>query len=347
MTSVDKNRVYMFLGITFGLAWITALVIAITGGLENSIIISKESGASLASILLPTIFMGSPMIANMLTRIITREGMLKSRLKINFKVGWQSWIFAWFGPLVLTVIGVAVFFLIFPGLFDRGFTGIQTMIDQAAAKGTDVTDMTPMNLIVSQLFQVALMSPLIYSIFSFGEEFGWRGYLLDKLMPLGWKKATLATGVIWGIWYIPLVLMGYNYGYEYFGAPVLGIVPMVWYCMAASVLLGWVTLQGRSVWPAVIGRSAVNGIAALGLLFMIGTPNLLLGPFPFGLIASIGFVLAAAAVLYFWKGPKPEVEQEEPKITIPAKPVAVKKDSDRPEANKAAPKKPKKIAKLE
>lgn len=49
--------------------------------------------------------------------------------------------------------------------------------------------------------------PIINFIPAFGEEFGWRGYLLPKLMPLGRKKALIISGVIWGFWHLPFVFL--------------------------------------------------------------------------------------------------------------------------------------------
>jgi membrane protease YdiL (CAAX protease family) len=34
--------------------------------------------------------------------------------------------------------------------------------------------------------------------FTLGEEYGWRGYLLPRLLPLGEVRATLLVGLIWG-----------------------------------------------------------------------------------------------------------------------------------------------------
>jgi membrane protease YdiL (CAAX protease family) len=47
--------------------------------------------------------------------------------------------------------------------------------------------------------------------FTFGEEYGWRGYLLPRLLPLGEVRATLLVGLIWGPWHVPFLLAGLNY----------------------------------------------------------------------------------------------------------------------------------------
>lgn len=46
-------------------------------------------------------------------------------------------------------------------------------------------------------------------IFGFGEEFGWRGYLLPRLWWLGPRRAVMANAVIWWIWHIPTVELGF------------------------------------------------------------------------------------------------------------------------------------------
>jgi len=61
--------------------------------------------------------------------------------------------------------------------------------------------------------------------------------------------------------------------------------------------LGWLTLKEGSVWPAVIGHGALNGIAALGLATHKGAPPTLLGPAPTGLIGGLFFTLFALGLL--------------------------------------------------
>jgi len=93
--------------------------------------------------------------------------------------------------------------------------------------------------------------------------------------------------------------MGYSYGFDYPGAPFLGPLAIVWSTATVSMLLGWLTLRGKSVWPAVIGHAAINGVAGLGTIFLQGTSNTLLGPTPVGLIGGLGSALVAAMILLF------------------------------------------------
>jgi uncharacterized protein len=175
---MDKKRLSIFLALAFGIAWLTALIIFLTGGLTDSPQITP--GLPLAVVLLAGVYMWAPAIASLLTRIITREGWRDSMLRANLKRGWPFWLAAWVLPAVLTIVGLAVYFLVFPHLYDPDFSFIRLNIPAGAA--------APWVLIAAQTLQGIIISPFINGFFTFGEELGWRGYLLPKLMPLGGRR---------------------------------------------------------------------------------------------------------------------------------------------------------------
>jgi uncharacterized protein len=295
ITEKNKTRILIFLALAFGISWITGLVIFLTGGLENSPALNIAGlQLPLAFILLASFYMFGPAIANVLTRWITHEG--KTELKLRPQLKDRRWLYflaAWFLPSLLILAGTGLFFLLFPGYFDANLT---TLKAQLQSTGT-LPEVNPWVIVAAQTFQAMLISPILNAISTFGEEFGWRGYLQPKLMPLGNRKAVLLVGIIWGVWHWPVILMGYNYGLDYFGAPILGPIAMVWFTLALSVIFGWVTIKTSNVWPAVIAHGAVNGIAAFGLLFVQGNPDPLLGPTPVGIIGGLGLTLAAIIIL--------------------------------------------------
>jgi membrane protease YdiL (CAAX protease family) len=246
--------------------------------------------------------MWSPAIAHLLTRFVTREGWEATRVRPRLRHGWPYWVAAWLLPGLLTMVGMVVFFLIFRRYYDPSLSTLRRMLETRLPEGAALEDLNLWVLTAVQVAQALLIAPIVNSIATFGEEFGWRAYLQPKLMGLGPRRALVLTGIIWGVWHWPVILMGYNYGFDYPGAPVLGLLAMVWFTVALGVLLGWLTARGESVWPAVIGHAAVNGVAGLGVIFVQGEPNALLGPMPVGLVGGIGFTLAAAVILLFLVG---------------------------------------------
>lgn len=295
VSKINKKRILIFLAFAFGISWSTGLIIYLSGGLENSPTYDFAGAQiSLALILLATAYMFGPAIANVITRLITKEGTDNLFLQPHFeKRRWVYYLAAWFLPGILIILGMLLFFLLFPIYFDPELSTLMEML-----KETGQTDsVNPWLIAGLQTFQALLISPLLNAISTFGEEFGWRGYLQPKLMPLGSRKAVLLTGVIWGIWHWPVILMGYNYGTSYFGAPFLGPLAMVWFTLSLGVIFGWLTIKAESVWPAVIAHGALNGIASLGVIFVKGTPDPLLGPTPVGVVAGLGLSLTAITLL--------------------------------------------------
>lgn len=287
---LESERIIIFLAFAFGIASVGSLVIYLTGGLVNS---PKIAGPiTLATIILTIVYMGAPAFAHILTRLITREGWKNLFLQPQLRHGWRYWLICWFSPGVLTVFGMTVFFIIFPGNYDPDLGLVRQLLAASAAKAGQTTpSINPWIVVFAQTVQALIIAPILNALPTFGEEFGWRAYLQPKLLPLGGRKAMLLMGLIWGVWHWPVIAMGHNYGLDYPGAPWLGLLAMVWFTFLLGTFLGWAVLKGGSVWPAVIGHGAVNGIAGIAGFFVTGDPNPILGPSIAGLIGSVGFGL--------------------------------------------------------
>ncbi|MFZ3071082.1 MAG: CPBP family intramembrane glutamic endopeptidase [Anaerolineaceae bacterium] len=317
ITAPDKKRIKLYLGFAFGIAWLTCLVIYLKGGLTDSPVIVPALNLTLATLLLSTGMMGAPALANLFTRLITHEGKQELWLKpARFNKPWRYWLLAWILPAVGTLAGAAVYFLIFPGSFDRNLENIQALLVQQGAE-PDTLSITPWLIVVSNVVQSVLLAPILNALPTFGEEAGWRGYLLPKLLPLGQRKAVLISGVTWGMWHWPVIVMGHNYGLDYAGFPWLGMLAMIWFTIVIGTLFSWLTLKEGSIWPAVIGHGAINGIAGIGLLVQIGAFRPLLGPTPTGLIGGACFSLLAMILLLRKDALQPGQEQWKSEPILP------------------------------
>jgi membrane protease YdiL (CAAX protease family) len=288
---VDWKRIGIFIAFAFSIAWLVALALYLTGGLTPT---------PYTLILLSIGYMGAPTYAHILTRLVTREGWQELHLRPNFKKGWLYWLICWVAPTIFAFLGMAVFFAIFPQYYDSTFSAVTKLMEQsAAATGQALPAIDPWIIILSQTLAALLVAPILNAIPILGEEFGWRAYLQPKLMPLGGRKAMLLMGVVWGLWHAPLIAMGHNYGTKYPGVPWLGILATVWMMFIFGTFFGWAALRSGSVWPAVIGHGALNGIAGIYVFFTQGSPNLILGPSLAGVIGS--WVVAVTALIIFLK----------------------------------------------
>ncbi|MGO1770427.1 MAG: lysostaphin resistance A-like protein, partial [Microbacterium sp.] len=107
--------------------------------------------------------------------------------------------------------------------------------------------------VISQVVALPI-TVIIATASAFGEELGWRGYLTTALSPLGFWRSALITGVIWGVWHAPIILLGYNFG----RTDALGVVLMCGFCLFAGVIIQWTRYFTRSVWPAAVAHGALN-----------------------------------------------------------------------------------------
>jgi membrane protease YdiL (CAAX protease family) len=234
----------------------------------------------------------APAVANIATRLITREGWSNTLLRPNFRRGWPYYLAGWILPALATIVGATIYYLLLPSRFDLSMVYARNVGLVPVAGFTDpwtfLITQTPFTIVLS-----ALSLPLMV-----GEEFGWRAYLLPKLMPLGARKAVLLVGIIHGSWHWPFFLMGYNYGFDYWGAPVVGALLYLLISCLLSTLLTWVTLRSGSVWPAALAHGTINGSANWTFVFSRGTLEPLLGPQPVGIIGSLGYALLALLIFF-------------------------------------------------
>jgi membrane protease YdiL (CAAX protease family) len=57
------------------------------------------------------------------------------------------------------------------------------------------------------MIPVAVGLAFLFIPLGIGEEYGWRGYLLPRLLPLGEVRGTLLLGIIWALWHLPVLTL--------------------------------------------------------------------------------------------------------------------------------------------
>lgn len=279
------KRILVFIGLNFGITY--AFEIFVIGNLLDSNIAA----------LLVSLVMFFPALCMVLTRLITKEGFSDLWIAPNFRGRVRYYLTGWLLPILLTVVGAVLYFLVFPGKFDPN---VGYFTETLAAAGQNIDVSSAKTILYLQIASAVVIAPIANIINTLGEEWGWRGYLLPKM--LGKFKAIpalLLSGVIWGLWHAPLIVMGHNYGTDYEGYPYMGILAMCGFCVVMGVLFSYVTLRTHSCLPAAIAHAMLNGFASAGLYFLPDSASIepFVGPSPTGIIGGAGFIVTMVVLV--------------------------------------------------
>lgn len=292
----NLKRILIFLGVTFVLTYFVE--IAMIAPMIGDPDINKAMAAQ--SLITGVMFI--PALSVFITRLLTREGFRGEDMYFNLKLkgNLKYYGLVWFGFGILTLAGTVLYFIVFPKQFDGNLGYAAAVLNAQTQEALEVSQVR--QIMAAQAVTGFLLSPFMNIVYCFGEEWGWRGYLLPKLSRrFGLVRGVLFDGVIWGLWHAPLIVMGHNYGVGYRGFPYVGILAMCLFCVVIGIILCYVTIRTHSCVPAVLGHGMINGFSTIGIFCTsLENPyNVFLGPAPTGLIGGAGFLGVAAVLL--WK----------------------------------------------
>ncbi|SJM66110.1 CPBP family intramembrane glutamic endopeptidase [Gulosibacter sp. 10] len=246
----------VFVVVAFALAWLIALPLWFGDGLQSAnarTLMTAMMFAPTAAALITVFFIEKPKHkARALGLVPLRPaGRLIGYLALGLVL-----------PVLLTLAALVVgsWLGLFPADFIH-FSGFQQLLELSGQADLPV----PLGVLVASQFLNVLIAALFVNILpALGEEIGWRGWLLPKLLRFGPWPAILLSGAIWGLWHAPIILLGYNYP----GTPGwLAVLAMVGSCIVLGGIFGWLRLRGGSVWPAALAHSSLNAAATLFVVF--------------------------------------------------------------------------------
>ncbi|MFZ4893532.1 CPBP family intramembrane glutamic endopeptidase [Plantibacter sp. Mn2098] len=258
-STFEWRPVLVFLIIAFALAWLVCLPLYMNEGLAN-----PWFG------LIAVCMMATPAIAALVVVGFVRRPPSIPRELGLWPLGRAPRFLSSIGlavlvpvALILVALPIGALLGVYPADFVH-FSAFQAVIDaQLAASGVASLPIPIGLLVLAQLLNVVI-GAVINTVPALGEELGWRGYLLPKLLPLGNVRAILISGVVWGLWHAPLILLGYNYPYAPGWA---GVLMMCGMCIVVGGVFGWLRLRSASVWPAALAHGAFNAAAGFSLVF--------------------------------------------------------------------------------
>jgi membrane protease YdiL (CAAX protease family) len=188
----------------------------------------------------------TPAAAVVVMLLLTREGFgraARGSLGLS-RAGLGIWWFAILGPVVILVASYAI--LVAAGLATFAVPEAGRSIVQIAVN-------------ISLGLAIGL-------VLAFGEEIGWRGYMLPKLAAIGTVPAMLVVGFLHGAWHLPIMLMT---PYYHAGGDPMIVVPLFLVTLTlAGIFFGFLRVWTGSVWPVAIAHAVYNFVWGVGSEFV-------------------------------------------------------------------------------
>lgn len=132
-----------------------------------------------------------------------------------------------------------------------------------------------------------------------GEEIGWRGYMLTRLIESGAPAPLLLSGLIWALWHLPLIFTGQYAGVA--RTPV-SIALFAVDIVGLGFIFAWLRLSSGSIWPCILAHGVWNATvfgtfreATQGGAVWVGEP---------GALTAIVVILVALALYWLWPLPQ-------------------------------------------
>ncbi len=199
----------------------------------------------------------------------------------------RFYLFAWFLFPTLIAATIAVAILSGAARFDWSLQRLHTISRYSA---WSVESLWRFEII--QLIYAISLGPVSHGLTTIGEELGWRDFLLPRLIRagLGQWTALCVTGIIWGMWHIPLILLGL----EYVAHPYLGIPMFIVFAVLVGTILGWLQLASGSVWVPTFAHASLNIVQQTAFVFIVPENPLVGG----SLGSIIGWLILVAFIAW-------------------------------------------------
>ncbi len=287
-TATLARRAGSWLGLCFAWSWGLAGVVYAAG-------IPMEGYWGLA---LAIPFLVGPLLASLAwKRFVVHEpaSSLDTGLRFDGTV-----LLSWIAPVIVVWASALVAHLFGWGTLD--LTGGPIIERVLALRGEDAAARVREGLAAAAVpypvlasLQALIVGLFFYTPLAFAEEIGWRGVLLRELRPLGFWPAALLIGLAWGIWNVPLVLLGGHFP----DAPVQGALVLVGASIPLGALFAWVRQASGTVWAAALAHGVLNALRGFHELVLTeGTPQVV------GVLGVAGgIVLLVLAVVLFARFP--------------------------------------------
>jgi len=188
------------------------------------------------------LLMWVPTVASVVARVALKEGVGDVSFRLGGRAGAKALLFGWLFPVAVGLVAYGIAWM-------SGIAGFEP----PPVEGVAVQ--APWARFAVRLLIALSAGQIMSAVSAAGEEFGWRGYMLTRLIRARVPRPLVTSALIWGLWHTPLILSG-----QYATGPnhLLSAGMFVLSIVGAGVLIGWLRLYSGSVWPAVLAHGSWN-----------------------------------------------------------------------------------------
>lgn len=273
----------------------TLSILTITSGIGYSLL-GKNDVTSI--FYLAFLYMPIPLYSLIVLSITKKENFIKKywifrSIKFREVLYTLSIFFIWATVLAILTVALSI---TFPSIFGKLTIKTSQLINylKDLAPIEDFADLnnlpTPLILYPIGVFSAIIAGLTINGIFAFSEEILWRGYLYDKFRDYSLHHKNLIIGTIWGIWHIPLIIQGYNYGASI--NTIIASIAFMIICISLTYLLNLIREKTSSTVLSAVFHGSFNGLAGIFTLLLMNYNPLISG--------AIGIVSVVAMFLTFF-----------------------------------------------
>ncbi len=232
-------------------------------------------GKGAAGFILTAFYMFIPLGCTLVLQKVIYKEPLKN---IGFSFKWTPWYFLALIPIALAFLTFGIS-LLMPGVtYSPDMSGMmerfaKMMTEEQMKQGMEALTTIKDYYLLIAVVQAVFFGITVNAVFAFGEEAGWRGFLIDALKDKGFLKISLITGLVWGIWHAPAILQGHNYPDN----PVAGVFMMTLWCVLLSPFFTYVVIKTKSAFSAAFMHGVLNASPGITYAYVKGGSDLTVG----------------------------------------------------------------------
>lgn len=237
-----------------------------------------------APFILPTLaFSLSPGLASALTRLVRREGFADVSFRLRGPHMGSAFLLALGLPLIVGAVAYGFAYLVGLAKFDPPPfpVAVSSPLGQFGA-----------------IMAFSIIGIVLILIPDAGEEIGWRGYMLPRMVEARLPQPVALSALVWGTWHLPVLFASvYAVGPSHF----ISATGLIVATFAFGSYLAWLRLSTGSVWPCVIAHAAWNSMINGGFTLATHNPTANMWIGENGILVALTLVIAALLLKRYWK----------------------------------------------